>query len=96
MSPALTTRSWSLLTSPWHHTQSEVLSSVQRPDVFRYLEKLPTTAARTSTVQGGITTVLDVPDLLTTDGAPITNGNSMGWVPPLPTAEKASLAAAPS
>eukprot|EP00878_Enallax_costatus_P000131 GHUV01000172.1.p1 GENE.GHUV01000172.1~~GHUV01000172.1.p1 ORF type:complete len:2326 (+),score=665.07 GHUV01000172.1:565-6978(+) len=59
--------------------------------VDRYLEKLPTAAARTATVQGGIITVLDVPELLTADGAPITNGNSMGWVPPLPTAAEVEL-----
>jgi glutamate synthase (NADPH/NADH) len=52
--------------------------------VDRYLEKLPTAAARSITVLGGIKSVLDLPDLLTADGTPMTNGSSMGWVPPLP------------
>lgn len=50
----------------------------------RYLEKLPTAAARTSTVVGGIKSVVEVPEIVTVAEPVNGNGSGMGWVPPLP------------
>jgi hypothetical protein len=59
----------------------------------RFLEKLPPrSAGALGTVQGGIKSAVEVPELLLTlDGKEASLGSngdgSMGWVPPLPVAE---------
>lgn len=68
----------------------------------RYLEKLPPrSAGKLGTVQGGIVSAVDVPELVLTmngDEASLAAGSSnggssgaMGWVPPLPSASELSL-----
>ena len=60
----------------------------------RYLEKLPPrSAGKLGTVQGGIISAVEVPELLLTmDGSQATlSPAEMGWVPPLPTASELSL-----
>lgn len=46
------------------------------------------------TVEGSITSAADVPELLLTidgDEAVVANGNSMGWVPALPSSSQLSM-----
>lgn len=60
----------------------------------RYLEKLPPrSAGKLGTVQGGIISAVEVPELLLTlDGSQATLApTEMGWVPPLPTASELSV-----
>ena len=60
----------------------------------RYLEKLPPrSAGKLGTVQGGIISAVEVPELLLTmDGSQATlSPAEMGWVPPLPTASELSV-----
>ncbi len=60
----------------------------------RYLEKLPPrSSGKLGTVHGGITSAVDVPELLLTlDGSEAkVNGTGMGWVPPLPSVSEVSL-----
>lgn len=60
----------------------------------RYLEKLPPrSTGALGTVQGGIISAVDVPELLlTVDGNEASmSGSDMGWVPALPVASELSL-----
>jgi hypothetical protein len=64
------------------------------PVLCRYLEKLaPRSAGALGTVQGGIMSAAEVPELLLTlDGSQAsTAGSDMGWVPPLPSVSELSL-----
>jgi hypothetical protein len=60
----------------------------------RFLEKLPPrSAGALGTVQGGIKSAVEVPELLlTVDGKEASSGSGdMGWVPPLPVAAEVSV-----